>query len=75
MVQSLSPQSPQPAVASAGSGEICPRCGGSGMLRLDDQRFRTCLDCLGLGQLPPLNESNNALIRVITAATPASVLR
>jgi len=22
------------------------------MLRLDDQRFRTCLDCLGQGRLP-----------------------
>ena len=30
----------------------CPSCGGSGMLRLGDQRFRTCLDCLGQGQCP-----------------------
>lgn len=27
----------------------CSRCGGSGMLRLDDQRYRTCMDCLGRG--------------------------
>jgi DnaJ-class molecular chaperone len=31
--------------------EVCPSCGGSGMLRLGDQRFRTCLDCLGQGRL------------------------
>lgn len=30
----------------------CPRCGGSGVLRLSDQKFRTCLDCLGQGRLP-----------------------
>ncbi|MFN7678618.1 MAG: hypothetical protein ACK5QW_08515 [Cyanobacteriota bacterium] len=27
----------------------CRRCGGSGILRLADGRFRTCLDCLGQG--------------------------
>ncbi|MFN9630034.1 MAG: hypothetical protein ACK59A_07355 [Cyanobacteriota bacterium] len=30
----------------------CRRCGGSGILRLADGRFRTCLDCLGLGLQP-----------------------
>ena len=75
MVQSLSPTSQQPAPARARSSQPCPRCGGSGMLRLDDQRFRTCLDCLGQGQLPALSESNNALIRAITAGKPASVSR
>jgi DnaJ-class molecular chaperone len=29
----------------------CPRCGGSGTLRHGDQRYRTCLDCLGQGLL------------------------
>lgn len=29
---------------------VCERCGGSGKLRLGDQRYRTCLDCLGGGQ-------------------------
>jgi DnaJ-class molecular chaperone len=29
----------------------CPHCGGSGILRMGDQRFRTCLECLGQGQL------------------------
>ncbi len=28
---------------------ICPRCGGSGIQRVADQRFRTCQDCLGQG--------------------------
>jgi hypothetical protein len=28
---------------------VCRRCGGSGILRLADGRFRTCLDCLGQG--------------------------
>ncbi|SBO43419.1 protein of unknown function [Cyanobium sp. NIES-981] len=32
------------------AGRICGHCGGSGILRLDDQRFRTCLDCLGQGR-------------------------
>lgn len=34
----------------AASAGACPRCGGSGMLRLGDQRYRTCLDCLGRGR-------------------------
>jgi len=32
--------------------QTCPFCGGSGVLRMSDQRFRTCLDCLGQGHLP-----------------------
>lgn len=32
----------------------CPHCGGSGLLRLDSQRFRTCLPCLGQGRIVPL---------------------
>ena len=28
----------------------CPSCGGSGMLRINVQSHRTCLDCLGGGQ-------------------------
>jgi DnaJ-class molecular chaperone len=35
--------------------QICQRCGGSGMLRLGDQSFRTCLECLGQGRLPSLS--------------------
>ncbi|MFM7548906.1 MAG: hypothetical protein ACKO7Z_05100 [Cyanobacteriota bacterium] len=33
----------------------CRTCGGSGMLRLGDQRYRTCLDCLGQGLNPGLS--------------------
>ena len=29
----------------------CPHCGGSGILRMGEQQFRTCLNCLGQGQL------------------------
>jgi len=32
----------------------CRRCGGGGMLRLADQRYRTCLECLGQGRLNPV---------------------
>ena len=32
--------------------QTCPHCGGSGILRMGDQQFRTCLECLGQGQLP-----------------------
>ncbi|HJN36310.1 MAG: hypothetical protein AB8E74_04575 [Prochlorococcus sp.] len=28
---------------------ICAHCGGSGIQRINDQRFRTCLPCLGQG--------------------------
>jgi hypothetical protein len=47
--QSTQPQVGQPLQ------EVCSCCGGSGMLRLDDQRFRTCLDCLGQGRLPAVS--------------------
>ena len=30
---------------------ICRSCGGSGIQRINDKRFRTCLDCLGQGVL------------------------
>lgn len=30
---------------------ICRHCGGSGIQRVADQRFRTCLSCLGQGRL------------------------
>lgn len=35
----------------------CRTCGGSGMLRLGDQRYRTCLDCLGQGRSPGLSSA------------------
>ncbi len=42
----------------------CQQCGGSGMLRLDDQRYRTCLDCLGQGKV----------LQAIGATTVAAIL-
>lgn len=30
---------------------ICLRCGGSGIQRVADQRFRTCVCCLGKGTI------------------------
>jgi len=29
---------------------ICSSCGGSGIKRISEQRFRTCQDCLGRGE-------------------------
>ncbi len=43
----------------------CQQCGGSGMLRLDDQRYRTCLDCLGQGKV----------LQAIGATTVAAILK
>lgn len=45
-----------PAAASAetGAATVCPRCGGSGTLRMGDEQYRTCLDCLGQGRLGPV---------------------
>jgi DnaJ-class molecular chaperone len=38
--------------AGVSQAQTCPHCGGSGTLRMGDQQFRTCLECLGQGQLP-----------------------
>ena len=35
------------------SGTLCCQCGGSGVLRLDGQRYRTCMDCVGQGRHRP----------------------
>jgi len=43
----------------------CQQCGGSGMLRLDDQRYRTCLDCLGQGKV----------LQAVGATTVAAILQ
>lgn len=48
----IQPRSDSSALGSPARGMVCPSCGGSGMLRMGDQRFRTCLDCLGQGRLP-----------------------
>jgi DnaJ-class molecular chaperone len=44
------------AEQGVGSSEVaaprqCPHCGGGGILRMGDQQFRTCMECLGQGQL------------------------
>ena len=44
--------SPPGAAPPAKQRDACPQCGGSGVLRMSDQLFRTCLDCLGQGHLP-----------------------
>ena len=48
--------SPQPEATPSPNtpSESCHKCGGSGMLRLSDQRYRTCLECLGQGLISPL---------------------
>jgi hypothetical protein len=42
---------PSAAHLEAPAPILCPHCGGSGILRMGDQQFRTCLECLGQGQL------------------------
>ena len=37
----------------------CRSCGGSGIKRINDKRFRTCLDCLGQGE--PIKSQNQEL--------------
>ena len=37
----------------------CRSCGGSGIQRINDKRFRTCLDCLGQGE--PTKSQNQEL--------------
>ncbi|QNI59595.1 putative DnaJ type IV chaperone protein [Synechococcus sp. BIOS-U3-1] len=36
---------------------ICSSCGGSGIKRISEQRFRTCQHCLGRGELQPVYSS------------------
>ena len=45
---SLVPPSGSPS-GMAVREEVCSHCGGSGRLRINDDSFRTCLDCLGQG--------------------------
>ena len=52
-----------------GQSQVCQRCGGSGMLRLGDQSFRTCLECLGQGRL------NGLTAATTTSATTMAALR
>lgn len=38
----------------------CKICGGSGIQRVSSQRFRTCLACLGQGDLAEIKPSEQA---------------
>jgi hypothetical protein len=60
--------------ASSGnpSGNLCRQCGGSGMLRLGDQRYRTCLDCLGQGQIPSDPGTQGLFFRAISVSASVS---
>ena len=51
--------------SSNANSSRCQQCGGSGMLRLDDQRYRTCLDCLGQGKV----------LQAMGATTVAAILQ
>ena len=57
-----------------GQSQVCQRCGGSGMLRLGDQSFRTCLECLGQGRLNGFTASTTT-VATTTAATTMAALR
>ena len=63
------------ASAQADAGQVdhgrpCPHCGGSGTLRLADQRYRTCLDCLGRGRLVAIGET--LPLAALRTASPAA---
>ena len=72
-----SPAHSPPLVASQAdarqveTGRPCPHCGGSGNLRLADQRYRTCLECLGRGRLVAIGETL-PLAALRTASTASS---
>ncbi|MFM1812235.1 MAG: hypothetical protein RLZZ336_1173 [Cyanobacteriota bacterium] len=53
--------------------QICQRCGGSGMLRMGDQSFRTCLECLGQGRLISLPSATTTAALRQVEPTMASV--
>ena len=53
-----------------GRGKPCPHCGGSGTLRLADQRYRTCLECLGRGRLVAIGQT--LPLASLRTASPAS---
>ncbi|MCP9892008.1 hypothetical protein KBY57_13235 [Cyanobium sp. Aljojuca 7D2] len=50
----------------------CPQCGGSGILRLADQRYRTCLDCLGQGQVIPAELRGQPEVVISVSASSAA---
>ncbi|MEY3735367.1 MAG: hypothetical protein RLZZ624_425 [Cyanobacteriota bacterium] len=64
---------PEP-VSSAAVEAVCSRCGGSGRLRINDDSFRTCLDCLGQGVLPRFSSPLAAQVTAPLAAPVAAPL-
>jgi hypothetical protein len=60
--------------ARANMVTACRRCGGSGILRLADGRFRTCLDCLGQGMTPAVR-ATAVIPRVVAGSAHARSLR
>jgi DnaJ-class molecular chaperone len=50
----------------------CPQCGGSGILRLADQRYRTCLDCLGQGQVLQAELQRQPAMAISVSASSAA---
>ena len=61
--------SPPDAGGVSAPAAPCPQCGGSGTLRLDDHRYRTCLDCLGQGQQLRASSGTLFVPRVSVAAS------
>jgi len=62
--------SPPLAAPLVDASRPCPHCGGSGNLRLADQRYRTCLECLGRGRLVAIGET--LPLAALRTASPAS---
>jgi hypothetical protein len=52
MPSSSPAKEPQHAQDVSLSQSVCPACGGSGLLRLGEQHYRTCLACLAQGTRP-----------------------
>ena len=50
---------PEPAAQPFAAAAVCLRCGGSGRLRINDDSFRTCLDCLGQGVKPRFSSQHS----------------
>lgn len=49
----------------------CGQCGGSGLLRVAEQRYRTCLDCLGQGRSLPIT-GDGLFFRMVSVASSSA---
>ena len=56
--------------------DTCTTCGGSGIQRVSGQRFRTCLPCLGTGQISASGQPAPIHLHTApeTTLTPLSVV-